>query len=63
LRARRAYYMAKEVFPMDTRERDTHRTGYKRNWKRYVGIYLVVGGMAYLLIYLFAFHHGGMGGY
>ena len=45
---------------MDT-EKKQH--GYKKNWAKYVGIYLVVGGIAYLLIYLFAFHHGGgMGG-
>jgi hypothetical protein len=55
--------MVKEVFPMNTRERSDQKSGYKKSWKRYVGIYLVVGGIAYLLIYLFAFHHGGgMGG-
>jgi hypothetical protein len=53
--------MVKEV-PMDTRERDTQKSGYKKNWAKYIGIYLVVGGIAYLLIYLFAFHHGGGGG-
>jgi hypothetical protein len=48
---------------MDARERDTQKSGYKKNWAKYIGIYLVVGGIAYLLIYLFAFHHGGgMGG-
>jgi hypothetical protein len=36
--------------------------GYKKNWAKYLGIYLVVGGITYLLIYLFAFHHGGGAG-
>ncbi|HJT38214.1 MAG TPA: hypothetical protein VJ818_07295 [Actinomycetota bacterium] len=58
----RAYYRVKEVFPMDTRERNT-KSGYKKNWAKYVGIYVVLGGIVYLLVYLFAFHHGGgMGG-
>ncbi|HEV2685347.1 MAG TPA: hypothetical protein VGW79_01780 [Actinomycetota bacterium] len=54
--------MAKEVFLMDTRERTEQKSGYKKNWVKYIGIYLVVGGIAYLLIYLFAFHHGGGAG-
>ena len=44
---------------MDTRERKPQESGYKRNWVKYIWIYLLVGGIAYLLIYLFAFHHGG----
>ena len=47
---------------MDTRERaesGSQKKGYKKNWAKWVGIYLVVGGIVYLLIYLFAFHHGG----
>lgn len=43
---------------------DTHsqKSGYKKNWAKWVGLYLLIGGIAYLVIYLVAFHHGGAGG-
>ncbi|MGZ4144862.1 MAG: hypothetical protein ACXVPP_06875 [Actinomycetota bacterium] len=51
---------------MDTREHNdttSKRGGYKRSWGKWVGLYLLIGGIAYLLIYLLAFHHGsGAGG-
>ena len=50
-----------------------HANGYREeerlqeSWAKYIWIYLAVGGIAYLLIYLFAFHHvggaAGGGGY
>jgi len=49
-----------EVFPMDTHERSSQQqSGYKRNWAKWIGLYLVIGAIAYLIIYLVAFHHGG----
>jgi hypothetical protein len=36
--------------------------GYKKNWAKWVGLYLLIGGMIYLIIYLVAFHHGGGAG-
>ena len=41
---------------MDTRERAN--TGLQKQ----VGLYLLIGGIAYLVIYFVAFHHGGAGG-
>jgi len=51
---------------MDTRERSTQKeygkgSGYKRNWAKWVGLYLLIGGIAYLIVYFVAFHHGGGG--
>jgi hypothetical protein len=37
-------------------------TGYGGKWKRWLAIYAVVGVIAYLVIYLVFFHHGGSGG-
>ena len=34
---------------------------YGRSWKRWLGIYLAVGAVVYLIVYL-AFFHGGGGG-
>jgi hypothetical protein len=53
--------MAKEVLPMDTRERSTQK-GYKKNWTKWVGLYLLIGGIAYIVVYFVAFHHGGGAG-
>jgi hypothetical protein len=39
-----------------------NRTGYGRRWKRWLAIYVAVGVVAYLIIYLVFFHHGGSGG-
>ena len=52
----------KEVFLMDTRRHETSaldKTGYKRNWAKWVGLYLAIGGIIYLIVYFVAFHHGG----
>jgi hypothetical protein len=37
-------------------------TGYGRNWKKWLAIYLVAGAIVYLIIYLVFFTHGGSGG-
>ncbi|HWB90177.1 MAG TPA: hypothetical protein VG872_13360 [Acidimicrobiia bacterium] len=37
-------------------------TGYGRNWKKWLAIYAVVGGIAYLVIYLLFFAGSGGGG-
>jgi hypothetical protein len=37
-------------------------TGYGGKWKKWLAIYAVVGVIAYLVIYLVFFHHGGSGG-
>jgi hypothetical protein len=38
-------------------------SGYRRSWKRWVAIYVAVGAVAYLAIYLLLMHHGsGAGG-
>ena len=48
---------------MDTRERNSEQqSGYKRNWAKWIGLYLLIGGIAYLIIYFVAFHHGGGAG-
>jgi hypothetical protein len=36
--------------------------GYSRNWKKWVAIYLAVGAVAYLVIYLLFFTRGGGAG-
>lgn len=36
--------------------------GYARNWKKWVAIYLAVGAVAYLVIYLLFFTGGGGAG-
>lgn len=36
--------------------------GYRRNWLKYLVIYLVVGGLAYLLIWYVFLKDGGYGG-
>jgi len=47
---------------MDTRERSSHKqAGYKRNWAKWIGLYRAIGAVAYLIIYMVAFHHGGGG--
>jgi hypothetical protein len=38
------------------------RSGYGRSWKKWLGIYLAVGAVVYLVVYLLFFHHGGSGG-
>ena len=52
---------------MSTRTDTEKKSAYKKSWAKYIWIYLAVGGIAYLLIYLFAFHHvggaAGGGGY
>lgn len=47
---------------MDTRERTDTGRSYKRSWPKWVGLYLLIGGIVYLIIYFVAFHHGGGGG-
>ena len=37
-------------------------SGYGSRWKKWVLIYLAVGSVAYLIVYLVFFHHGGAGG-
>jgi hypothetical protein len=37
-------------------------TSYGRKWKKWLAIYLVVGAIAYLVIYLLFFTGGGSGG-
>ena len=47
---------------MDTHERSSQQqSGYKKNWAKWIGLYLAIGAIAYLIIYLVAFHHGGGG--
>jgi len=36
-------------------------TGYSRNWKRWVAIYVAVGAVAYAILYLLFFTGGGGG--
>jgi hypothetical protein len=39
------------------------RTGYgRKSWKKWLAIYLVVGAIAYLVVYLLFFAGGGGGG-
>ena len=40
----------------------SERSGYRRNWKRWVAIYLAVGAVAYVVLYVAFLHHGGGGG-
>ena len=51
---------------MDTRQQGNAGTkmkgGYKRNWAKWVGLYLLIGGIIYFIIYLVAFNHGGGAG-
>ena len=39
-----------------------NESGYGRRWKKWLAIYLVVGTVAYLVVYLLFLHHGGAGG-
>jgi hypothetical protein len=42
---------------------DQAKSGYKGRWKKWLLIYLAIGAVAYLIIYLVFFHHsGGYGG-
>jgi hypothetical protein len=48
---------------MDTRHaQNGWGTGYKKNWVKWVGLYLLIGGAIYLIVYLVAFNNGGGGG-
>ena len=38
------------------------KPGYGSKWKKWLGIYVAVALVAYLVIYLVFFHHGGGGG-
>ena len=39
------------------------RTGYgRKNWKKWVAIYLAAGAIVYFVVYLLFFAHGGGGG-
>jgi hypothetical protein len=38
------------------------RTGYGRNWKKWLAIYAVAGVVVYLIVYLAFFYNGGGGG-
>ena len=40
----------------------SERSGYGRKWKRWLAIYLAVGAVAYVILYVAFFHHGGGGG-
>ena len=37
-------------------------TGYGRNWKKWVAIYLAAGAIVYFVVYLVFFAHGSGGG-
>jgi hypothetical protein len=37
-------------------------TGYGRKWKKWLAIYVAVGLVAYLVVYLLFFANGGSGG-
>jgi len=37
-------------------------TRYGRSWKKWLGIYLAVGAMVYLIVFLAFLHHGGGAG-
>lgn len=37
-------------------------TGYGRKWKKWLVIYVAVGAVVYLLVYLLFFANGGSGG-
>ena len=39
------------------------RQSYGRSWKKWLAIYVAVGAVAYLIIYLVFFTHGSGGGY
>jgi hypothetical protein len=51
---------------MDTRQREqsstSSKSSYKRNWGKWIAIYLAVAAVAYVIIYFVAFHHGGGAG-
>jgi len=36
--------------------------GYGRKWKKWLGIYLAVGAVVYLIVFAVFFHHGGGAG-
>jgi hypothetical protein len=38
------------------------RGGYGSKWMKWAAIYLVAGGIVYLIVYLLFFNHGGSGG-
>jgi hypothetical protein len=40
----------------------SERSGYGRKWKRWLAIYVAVGAVAYVVLYVAFFHHGGGGG-
>jgi hypothetical protein len=40
-------------------ERTERRSGYGGRWKKWLLIYLAIGAVAYLIIYLVFFHSGG----
>ena len=42
--------------------RTERKAGYRGRWKKWLLIYLGVGAVAYLIIYLVFFHSGGYGG-
>jgi hypothetical protein len=37
-------------------------SGYGSRWKKWLGIYLAVGAVVYLAVYLLLMHHGSGGG-
>lgn len=37
-------------------------SGYGRRWKRWLPIYIAVGGVVYLAVYLLLMHNGGGAG-
>jgi hypothetical protein len=47
-----------------TKERAMAQTEarYRRNWKKWLAIYLAVGVVIYLIVFLVFFSHGGGGG-
>jgi hypothetical protein len=48
---------------MDTRQaQNSAGTGYKKNWAKWLGLYLLIGAAIYLIVYLVAFSNGGGGG-
>ena len=48
---------------MDTKQRETRETGYGNKFlRKWLPLYLVVGGIVYAIIYFAFLHHGGGGG-
>ncbi|MCA1831409.1 MAG: hypothetical protein ABR548_05700 [Actinomycetota bacterium] len=40
----------------------TKSSGYKGKWLKWLGVYLAIGGVIYLILYFLVLNHGGGGG-